>query len=174
MAKQFFLFLNKNLKNILNLENKFITKAIIESCKIKKQIIEKDEKEKNLRKTLNFGHTFGHAYEATLNYSKKLNHGEAVLYGIFSAAQFSNKFKFLNNNDYKLIMSHLSNLGIVNLNKFFSKNHLNKIISFMISDKKNDDEKINLIILNKIGKANISNQFFSEKIKKFMNSRLFK
>tara|TARA_Y100000590_G_scaffold70593_1_gene77267 strand:+ start:2487 stop:3584 length:1098 start_codon:yes stop_codon:yes gene_type:complete len=172
--KQFFLFLNKNLKNILNLENKFITKAIIESCKIKKQIIEKDEKEKNLRKTLNFGHTFGHAYEATLNYSKKLNHGEAVLYGIFSAAQFSNKFKFLNNNDYKLIMSHLSNLGIVNLNKFFSKNHLNKIISFMISDKKNDDEKINLIILNKIGKANISNQFFSEKIKKFMNSRLFK
>ncbi len=172
--KKFFLFLDKNLKNILNLKNKFITKAIIESCKIKKQIIEKDEKETNLRKTLNLGHTFGHAYEATLNYSKKLNHGEAVLYGIFSAAQFSNKFNFLNNNDYKLLISHLSNLGIFDLNKFFSKKHLNRIISFMVSDKKNNSKKINLIILKKIGKVNISNQFYPEKVKKFINSNLFK
>jgi|TARA_B100000929_G_scaffold288872_1_gene278243 3-dehydroquinate synthase/shikimate kinase/3-dehydroquinate synthase len=172
--KKFFLFLSKNLKNILNLENKFITKAIIESCKIKKQIIEKDEKETNLRKTLNLGHTFGHAYEATLNYSKKLNHGEAVLYGIFSAAQFSKKFNFLNNNDYKLLISHLSNLGFVDLNKFFSKKHLNKIVNFMIFDKKNDTKKINLIILKKIGKVNISNQFYVEEIKKFINSNLLK
>ena len=68
--KKFFLFLDKNLNNILNLEKKFIEKAILESCKIKKQIVEKDEKENNLRKSLNLGHTFGHAYEATLNYSK--------------------------------------------------------------------------------------------------------
>ena len=51
----------------------------------------------NLRKSLNLGHTFGHAYEATLNYSKKLNHGEAVLYGILSAAKLSNKINLLNN-----------------------------------------------------------------------------
>ena len=54
-----------------------------ESCLIKKRIvIQVDENEKNLRKILNFGHTFAHAYEATLKYSKKLNHGEAVLLGI--------------------------------------------------------------------------------------------
>ena len=172
--RKFFLFLDKNLKNILNLENKFITQAIIESCKIKKQIIIKDEKEKNLRKSLNLGHTFGHAYEATLNYSKKLNHGEAVLYGIFSAAEFSKKFNFLNNKDYKLLIYHLSNLGFVDLKKNFSRKHINKIINFMISDKKNDSKKINLIILKKIGKVNISNQFYPEKIKKFINSSLFK
>ena len=34
-----------------------------------------------IRKILNFGHTFAHAYEATLGYSKKLNHGEAVILG---------------------------------------------------------------------------------------------
>ena len=56
-----------------------IEKAIFESCKIKKAIVEKDEKEKNLRKVLNFGHTFAHAYEAALGYSIKLNHGEAVI-----------------------------------------------------------------------------------------------
>ena len=152
----------------------FIEKAIIESCKIKKQIVEKDEKESGLRKSLNLGHTFGHSYEATLNYSKKLNHGEAVLYGILSAVKFSTKLNFLNTYDYKLIVYHLSRLGFVNLNKIFKKKNLNKIISFMISDKKNDTKKINLITLKKIGNVNTSNQFDIIKVKKFINSILIK
>ena len=172
--KKFFLFLDKNLKKILGLKKYFIEKAIIESCKIKKQIVEKDEKESGLRKSLNLGHTFGHSYEATLNYSKKLNHGEAVLYGILSAVKFSTKLNFLNTYDYKLIVSHLSRLGFVNLNKIFKKKNLNKIISFMISDKKNDTKKINLITLKKIGNVNTSNQFDIIKVKKFINSILIK
>ena len=172
--KNFFLFLDKNLKNILRLRKNFIEKAIIESCKIKKQIVEQDEKESNLRKSLNLGHTFGHAYEATLNYSKKLNHGEAVLYGILSAVKFSTKLNFLNRHDYKLILSHLSRLGFVNLNKFFKKKDLSKIISFMISDKKNDSKKINLITIKRIGSVNTSNQFNSIKVKRFINSLLIK
>ena len=57
----------------------------MKAAKIKKNVVEKDEKEKGLRKILNFGHTFAHAYEATLGYSKKLNHGEAVILGIKTA-----------------------------------------------------------------------------------------
>ena len=57
--------------------------------------MELDEKEKNFRKVLNLGHTFAHAYEATLGYSKKLNHGEAVILGIKSAVKFSLENKFL-------------------------------------------------------------------------------
>ena len=172
--KKFFLFLDKNLKNILKLKKKFIEKAILESCKIKKQIVEKDEKEKNLRKSLNLGHTFGHAYEATLNYSTKLNHGEAVLYGILSATKFSRKLNILNKNDYHLIISHLSKLGFAYLNKLFMKKDLNKIISFMIADKKNNSKKINLITLKKIGNVNILNQFNVYKIKNFIKSQLIK
>ena len=172
--KNFFLFLDKNLINILELKKNFIEKAINESCKIKKQIVEKDEKETNIRKSLNLGHTFGHAYESTLNYSKKLNHGEAVLYGIFSAAKFSNKINLLNRYDYELIMSHLAKLDFINLKKFFNKKDINKIISFMISDKKNDDKKINLITLKKIGSVNIFNRFNIVKVKKFINSQLIK
>ena len=65
----------------------------MQSCKIKKSIVEKDEKEVGKRKILNFGHTFAHAYEATLGYSKKLNHGEAVILGIISALKFSLSIK---------------------------------------------------------------------------------
>ena len=74
---------------------------------IKKKIIELDEKENNLRKILNFGHTFAHAYEATLKYSKKLNHGEAVILGIISASKFSLKNNFLSIKEFKLIQNHL-------------------------------------------------------------------
>ena len=99
----------------------------------KKKIVEQDEKESNLRKSLNLGHTFGHAYEASLNYSKKLNHGEACIYGILSAAKLSKKLKMLNKNDFQLILSHLSKLGFDNLNKFFTLKDVNKIVNFMIS-----------------------------------------
>ena len=51
--------------------------------------MELDEHEKNIRKVLNLGHTFAHAYEASQGYSKQLNHGEAVIYGIKTAAKFS-------------------------------------------------------------------------------------
>ena len=49
-----------------------------------------------MRKILNFGHTFGHAYESALGYSSKLNHGEAVILGISSATKFSQEIKLLN------------------------------------------------------------------------------
>ena len=65
-------------------------KAIKQSCLIKKKVVEADEKEIGLRKILNFGHTFAHAYEATLGYSKKLNHGEAVILGLKTAAKVLN------------------------------------------------------------------------------------
>ena len=172
--KKFFIFLNKNLQNILKLEKKFIERAILESCKIKKQIIEFDEKEINLRKSLNLGHTFGHAYEATLNYSKKLNHGEAVLYGILSAAKLSKNFKLINSSDYRLIISHLSKLNFNNLKKFFSIKDLNKIVKYMISDKKNFTNKINFITIRKIGKVDINNQISITKIKKFIKMKLLK
>ena len=87
--KNFYNFLNKKNKKILNLISPFIEKTIFESCKIKKNFVERDENEKEVRKTLNFGHTFGHAYEAVLGYSKKLNHGEAVILGMNSALKFS-------------------------------------------------------------------------------------
>ena len=95
LNKSFFIYLKNNILNILNLKSPFIEKAIYESCKIKKNVVQKDEKEKKIRKVLNFGHTFAHAYEAALGYSKKLNHGEAVILGINSALKFSLQNNYL-------------------------------------------------------------------------------
>ena len=173
LNKKFFEYLNNNSKKILNLRSPFIEKAILESCKIKKIIVEKDENEKNLRKILNLGHTFGHAFEATLGYSKKLNHGEAVILGIITALKFSFKIKLISFNHYKKIIAHVVNNKLpLNLKTYFSPKDLNKILNFMTKDKKNISKKINLILLKKIGSAVINNEYYTLQIKKFLRKEL--
>ena len=171
--KKFFSFLNKNLKKILSLSSPFIEKAIYESCKIKKKVVEKDEKEIALRKVLNFGHTFAHAYEAGLGYSHKLNHGEAVILGMKTALSFSFKENMLSKSEYNLIINHIDNSGLPSsIKKYFSIRDLNKILSFMIKDKKNNSEKINLVLLKKIGKPIFNKQYSKKKINLFLKKFL--
>ena len=171
--KNIFNYLDKNINNILNLESPFIEKTISDSCKVKKNIVEKDEKEKNLRKILNLGHTFAHAYEATSNYSKKLNHGEAVILGIISATKFSYKKNLLNEKDYKKILNHINKLKVpLVLNNYFKKKDINSIFKYMRSDKKNISSKINLILIKKIGKILINTKYNEFVIKKYLYSEL--
>ncbi len=167
--RTFFNFLNKNIQKILNLESSYIEKSIYRSCIIKKKIVEKDFKEIGLRKILNFGHTFGHAYEASFGYSSKLNHGEAVILGISSATKFSYQNKILNTKDHKLISDHIKKINNnLSLRNYFKKNSIKKVIKFMSNDKKNSDEKVNLILLKKIGVTNFKNKFNLKKIENFL------
>jgi 3-dehydroquinate synthase/shikimate kinase/3-dehydroquinate synthase len=173
--KKFFSFLDKNGSQILKLKSPLIEKAIFRSCSVKKKIVEADEKEIGLRKILNFGHTFAHAYEATLGYSKKLNHGEAVILGIKTAAKFSLTNNILNIKEFNLIEDHLNKLDLPkNINKFFSTKDLNKILSFMKKDKKNNTSKVNLVLLKKIGSPIYKLQFGEKKINLFLRKELIK
>ena len=171
--KKFYNFLNKNALKIIKLKSPFIEKAIYESCKIKKYVVERDENEKGNRKVLNLGHTFAHAYEATLGFSKKLNHGEAVILGIQSALRFSLKRKKFKKKDYVSIINHINQAGLPSkVSKYFSIKNLGKIIYFMTKDKKNYSSKINLILLRNIGSPEIDNQFSINAIKTFMKNEL--
>jgi len=164
-----FIFLDKNMNQILKLKSPFIEKAIINSCKLKKKIVDKDEKENNLRKVLNLGHTFAHAYESTLKFSKKINHGEAVILGINNAIKFSYKNKMLSKENYKLINNHINKIDLKKkIHKLFKKKDINKIITFMKYDKKNSSNKINLILMEDFGKIKTNFLIDSVKLKKFI------
>ena len=164
----------QNGKKIIHEKNSaFLKKAIVKSCKIKCKVINKDEKEKDLRMILNFGHTFAHGFEGAKNFSNKLNHGEAVLLGMMTASELSNKRKKLSLKDLLLIKRHYLNLKLpMFITKTFKKNEVKKIIYFMKKDKKNTNEKINIILLNKIGKVVPPKRlsFKVNEIKKFLNS----
>ena len=174
LDKRFFLWLTKNGKKIINDRNSSCLKsAIIKSCKIKSKIIKKDEKEKNLRMILNFGHTFAHGFEGAKKFSKKINHGEAVLLGMMIASKLSRKKKILSQKEFLLIKKHYRDMRLPSeINKFFFKKEINKIIYFMKKDKKNVDKKINLILLRKIGKTTKPKEISlgSNEIKKFLNN----
>ena len=175
LDKKLFFWLQNNGKKILNLNNKkVIQKAIYQSCKIKAKIVEKDEKEKDLRMILNFGHTFGHAFEATTNFSNKINHGESVLLGMLCAVEFAFRNKILKNKDLNLIKEHYFSLNLPNkLNDYFTKKDVKNIIQFMKSDKKNSDSKIKLILISKIGKTLKSRSLEDSVLKNYLNSKLF-
>jgi 3-dehydroquinate synthase len=62
--------------------------AIVESCRVKADVVSKDERESGLRRILNFGHTLGHALEAVTKY-RRFRHGEAIAYGMLAAADLA-------------------------------------------------------------------------------------
>jgi len=172
--KKFFMWLFKNGKEIINRTNqKTLISAIKHSCKIKAKVIYKDEEESGLRMILNFGHTFAHGFEATNKFTKKMNHGEAVLLGMMIASVLSLKKKILSIKDFNLIKQHYINLNLpLSIKKKFKKQEIKKIVHFMKKDKKNFDKKISLILIKKIGQVTKPNSiYFDEKfIRKFLTS----
>ena len=123
---------------------------------------------------MNFGHTFAHAFEASLGYSKKLNHGEAVILGIVTALKFSLNIKLIKFKDYETIINHVLKINLPsNINNFFTYKDLNKILTFMMKDKKNTSKKINLILLKKIGSTVIDKEYSKSKVEKILKKELF-
>jgi len=161
LKNNFFNWLFKHSYQILERKNlPLLQKAIIKSCKIKIHFVNKDVYEKNIRMILNFGHTFAHAIELQNNYSKKINHGEAVIMGMMMATKLSYFKKICS----LQTLTQLKNIYKLNklqydVKKFFKKKDYNKIIDNMINDKKNNDKKINLILLKRIGQTTIPNTY---------------
>ena len=157
----FFNWLKSNSNMLLKNRNlNVLKKAVIESCKIKLYFVNKDIFEKNIRMILNFGHTFAHAIEAQNKYSKRINHGEAVIMGMMMATKLSYQKKLCSLNTLnQLINIYESNSLKYNIKKFFKKNEYKKIANYMSADKKNNDKKINLILLKKIGQTTKPNKY---------------
>jgi 3-dehydroquinate synthase len=85
---ELFQLLEQRLEDLIGLDRGLLTKIIATSCAIKARVVEADEREEDYRAVLNFGHTIGHALEATTGY-RQLLHGEAVGVGMVKAAALS-------------------------------------------------------------------------------------
>jgi 3-dehydroquinate synthase len=77
-----------SLKPLFARDHDALMPVIKESCDIKSAVVEEDEREHGRRRTLNFGHTTGHALEAVTKY-RRFRHGEAVAYGMLVAAEIA-------------------------------------------------------------------------------------
>jgi len=125
----------------------FLEKIIYESVKIKSAVVLKDEQEiTGLRKILNFGHTFAHAFESNSNY--KLSHGKAVIAGIISALFLSSEIGLISekqlNYMLELPLKFKSSIKIKNLEE-------KELLSLMEYDKKNREGKIKFVLIKNFG-----------------------
>ena len=171
--KNFFIWLKKNTKKILSKNPIILAQAIIKSCQIKIYFVSKDTNEKGIRMQLNFGHTFAHAIEVKNKYSKNLSHGEAVLNGMILATRLSVYRKVCSVkslNEIEKIYND-NNLSYT-YKKSLHANFIKSLIPFLKNDKKNDDDKINFILLKKIGKTSMPNKYkiSLDSLKKYSNS----
>ena len=170
--KNFFNWLNKNTKKLLNNKSFEMIKAIKRSVEIKKEFIIEDEKDlNNKRALLNFGHTFAHSLESCTKYSKILLHGEAVSIGICMASKLSNILGFLSLTNYLKIKNIFYNFGLP-IDLFFLKKikiQKKQILKNMIYDKKNLSGKLNFILCKDIGKAFVYSKIKKKSVNKSIN-----
>ena len=144
--KDFCEYILQNFNKLLLLNSKVLNSVISESVLIKAGVVGQDEKETGLRKILNFGHTFAHAFESHSGY--KIKHGEAVVGGIIAALFLSHKLKFFS--DEKL-ESYLKFLSVFKLPPAIKKVNNNSILEIMYLDKKRRGDRIKFVLLKDIG-----------------------
>lgn len=142
--KIFFTDLKQNINELLEFNLDYLEKIIYRCAKFKSKIVVNDEKENDLRRTLNFGHTFGHAIEST----KKISHGEAVSIGLILALKLSNQLVNLPNQTVNEVLDLLTKLHLPTTIDFDKK----KILEVIGNDKKVYDDTIKFVLLEKIGK----------------------
>jgi 3-dehydroquinate synthase len=141
--KQLMDYLEKHMELLLKQDIKVLEHVVSVSAAIKVEVVEKDEKESNLRRILNYGHTLGHAIER----HQKVLHGEAVGMGMILAAQLSNKLGLLSTEEVQRMQKMIASAGLpVDMRLDPEELFLN-----VRKDKKKSGEVVHFVLLNGLG-----------------------
>ncbi len=140
-------FVIQNLPNIYAHKTETISAVIFESASIKASVVGQDEKESGVRKILNLGHTFAHAYESALNF--KIKHGEAVIAGITAALTLSYKLGILDKTGYEQLLELPLSVKI-NGEKIRGLNN-KELLDIMKLDKKSKSGTIKFVLIKSLG-----------------------
>jgi 3-dehydroquinate synthase len=167
MVKHGFISNKKYLDTCLvppSLHNVEIAELIWESVLIKNQVVTEDPYEHGRRKTLNFGHTLGHAIESYCldHYPKEyIKHGEAVGIGMGLALYLSHITQGFSES---LLIEYRAKLKEITPSFYFDTSAQQEIISYLKHDKKNSHGRINFVLLSDIGKYVVDCQITNQEI----------
>ena len=109
-SRELFDHVSTSLPALFKRDNAALMPIVGESCRIKARVVEEDERETGVRRTLNFGHTAGHALEAVTKY-KRFRHGEAVGYGMLIAADIARARGTMPAEDRDLLSALITKMG---------------------------------------------------------------
>jgi 3-dehydroquinate synthase len=164
-AEQFALLVKSVEKE--GLRNSQLSRLIYESLLVKKGVIEKDEYEQDLRRILNYGHTFGHALEAITHHG--IPHGKAIAWGIDLVNFMAKERGLLSPGEYDSIHIFIRKHFTHRLPQAVSAREL---IDASRRDKKVADGKVNLILLRTIGELQIVPTVFDARLEEEVGRHL--
>jgi 3-dehydroquinate synthase len=144
-----FEFTQASLGQIEANDQEVLSRIIARCCEIKAEVVAADERETGLRRILNFGHTIGHALEAVTNY-RRLKHGEAVGYGMKSAAAIAEKAGIIAPVESQTIIAGIDSSGPLPV---ISDLRPRDILNAMTHDKKVAQGKIPFILPTRVGEV---------------------
>lgn len=130
------------------IDDRNIEKVIISSLKIKKYVVEQDEREGGLRRILNFGHTFGHGIEAACD-TEILYHGECVALGMLPMTS---------GNVYERLVPVLKKLGL----PYEYNGDVERALALVSHDKKCDGDRVSAIFVDSVGEYRIEKMKISD------------
>ncbi|MCM1467097.1 MAG: 3-dehydroquinate synthase [Alistipes sp.] len=146
--KEYYAWLRDNIARIGARDDDALEQMIYRSCKIKKEVVEKDPTEKGERALLNFGHTLGHAIEKLTDFS--LYHGECVVLGMAAALTISKNRGLITDEELmdavRLFKDYKFPLTVTGISA-------KDIVSISKNDKKMVSGKVKFILLDGVGKA---------------------
>lgn len=158
--REFFMNLKSNMSSLLSLDNMdYLTEVIERCCKLKADIVSQDEREGDLRRILNFGHTVGHALETASSY-KVLKHGEAIAYGMMAAGEISFNLGFLPQEDRELLGSTIRQLPLPELPQLEPE----ELLQTIRHDKKVRAGRLRFVVLGGLGDAFVTDIVSDENI----------
>jgi 3-dehydroquinate synthase len=152
---EFFAWCERQGNALCALEPEPVRQAVMTSCRMKAAIVAVDEREEGERALLNFGHTFGHAFETETGFSSRLLHGEAVALGMVLAFDFAARLGLVPAAEGERVRRHFAATGLptrladVGLSGISAE----RLLAHMGKDKKVRDGRIALILPRHIGDA---------------------
>ena len=129
--KEFFEYINSNKISILKRSKAIMEYIIAESCRLKAEIVEQDEKEAGIRKLLNFGHTAAHGIESDSNY--KIHHGFAVALGMIYESKYALQNGYTDKETYEAVYGLLKSLKYPT---HYEPKDIDKMLEAVSKDKK--------------------------------------
>lgn len=149
---EFIDWLETHMPALLARETGALMTAVARSCAHKAEVVAADERESGERALLNLGHTFGHAIETGLGYGAWL-HGEAIAAGSVMAAELSRALGWLSRADVVRVQALFASAGLPVCGPRLGAE---RYLELMRHDKKVQDGRLRLVLLQKLGQAVLS------------------
>jgi 3-dehydroquinate synthase len=151
LDRELFEKLERNVARIKRRSSRLLSSLISDSVRLKTRVIEKDEFDTGMRRTLNLGHTIGHAIEAATRYTVK--HGSAVAIGLAAESRIAVEMGLLKERDYLRVLNLLWELKLPT--KFPPIRSTAKFLAALSADKKSEHRTARFVLLTGIGRSAI-------------------